>query len=259
MNNKINESIDIVDKFIGSAKVTEITIGCSDSKVYKIEKEDNTYYLKVATKGLLTREYNALNWLQGKLEVPKIVLYDDTTEKEYLITESISGEMVCSDNMINNPDKALDIIVEAFNTLYKVDIANCPFNVGIDYKLNIIENNVKNDLIDYNDLKDNTKEKFDSLEEIVKYLKDNKFKEELCFSHGDTSLPNIFANDNHFSGFIDVGECGIADKWFDLAICEKSIIRNYGQEYVKKFYEKLNIKEDRFKIDYYLLMMKLYL
>lgn len=256
---KINESIDIVDNFIGSAKVSEITIGCSDSKVYKIEKEDNTYYLKVATKGLLTREYNALNWLQGKLEVPKIVLYDDTTEKEYLITEAIPGEMVCSDNMINNSDKALDIIVESFNNIYKVDIKNCPFNVGLDYKLNIIENNVKNNLINYNDLKDNTKEKFNSLEEIVKYLKDNKFKEELCFSHGDTSLPNIFANDNHFSGFIDVGECGIADKWFDLAICEKSIKRNYGLEYVKKFYEKLNIKEDRFKIDYYLLMMELYL
>lgn len=253
------KTIDVVDKFIGSANVSEITIGCSDSKVYKIEKEDNTYYLKVATKGLLTREYNALNWLQEKLEVPKIVLYDDTTEKEYLITESIPGEMVCSDNMINNPNKALDIIVEAFNNIYKVDIKNCPFNVGLDYKLNIIENNVKNNLINYNDLKDNTKEKFNSLEEIVKYLKDNKFKEELCFSHGDTSLPNIFANDNHFSGFIDVGECGIADKWFDLAICEKSIKRNYGQEYVKKFYEKLNIKEDRFKIDYYLLMMELYL
>lgn len=257
--NKINKSIDIVDKFIGNATVTEITIGCSDSKVYKIEKEDNTYYLKAATKGLLTREYNALNWLQGKLEVPKIVLYDDTTEKEYLITEAIAGEMICSDNMINNQDKALDIIVEAFNNLYKVDITNCPFNVGLDYKINIIENNVKNNLINYNDLKENTKEKFSSLEEIVKYLKDNKFKEELCFSHGDTSLPNIFANDNHFSGFIDVGECGIADKWFDLAICEKSIKRNYGQEYVKKFYEKLNIKEDRFKIEYYLLMMELYL
>ena len=90
-------------------------------------------------------------------------------------------------------------------------------------------------------------------------MQNNRFPEELVFSHGDTSLPNIFALKDKFSGFIDVGESGIADKWFDLAICEKSILRNYGQEYVNKFYEVLNIKRDDFKITYYLLMMELYL
>ena len=87
----------------------------------------------------------------------------------------------------------------------------------------------------------------------------NKFNDEKCFSHGDTSLPNIFALKDKFVGFIDVGECGIADKWFDLAICEKSIRRNYGEEYIQQFYNELNIVPDREKIDYYLLMMELYL
>ena len=72
-------------------------------------------------------------------------------------------------------------------------------------------------------------------------------------------MPNIFALKDKFVGFIDVGECGIADKWFDLAICEKSIRRNYGEEYIRQFYNELNIVPDREKIDYYLLMMELYL
>lgn len=72
-------------------------------------------------------------------------------------------------------------------------------------------------------------------------------------------MPNIFAIKDRLSGFIDVGESIIADKWFDLAIYEKSILRNYGQKYVDKFYESLNIKRDDFKINYYLLMMELYL
>ncbi len=93
----------------------------------------------------------------------------------------------------------------------------------------------------------------------MQYLKENKFKSKLCFSYGDTSLPNIFAYNNEVSGFIDVGECGIADIWFDLAICEKSIKRNYGEEYIPKFYEELKIIPNRKKIDYYLLMMQLYL
>lgn len=72
-------------------------------------------------------------------------------------------------------------------------------------------------------------------------------------------MPNIFANNEKLSGFIDVGECGIADKWFDLAICEKSILRNYGPDYVKKIYETLKIRRDGNKINYYLLMMEVYL
>lgn len=90
-------------------------------------------------------------------------------------------------------------------------------------------------------------------------LKESQFKEELCFSHGDLSLPNIFALNDEFSSFIDVGESGIADKCFDFAICEKSIKRNFGEECISKFYEELNIVSDREEIDYYLLMMELYL
>lgn len=81
----------------------------------------------------------------------------------------------------------------------------------------------------------------------------------MSFSHGDTSLSNIFCKYGKFTEFIDVGECGIADKWFDLAICQKSIKRNYGIEAVDKFYQQLEITPDNDKINYYLLMMELYL
>ena len=248
-----------IKEFIEGSKLEEINIGCSDSQVFKIDKDNSVYFMKIAKSGLLTQEYNALKWLNGKLEVPKIILYDSNNNVETLITESIKGEMVCSDNMLQNPDVGLKVIAEAFNHLYNVDYKDCPFNVGIDYKLQLVKNNVKNNLINYYKLKDETKEKFSSLDEIIKFLEDNKFKEEKCFSHGDTSLPNIFCYNKKFSGFIDVGECGIADKWFDLAICQKSIVRNYGEEYVEKFYKELNIEPDYNKINYYLLMMQLYL
>lgn len=70
-------------------------------------------------------------------------------------------------------------------------------------------------------------------------------------------MTNLFVIDDKFVGFIDVGECGLADKWLDLAVCEKSIIRNYGKEYVDKFYELLGIVPDREKIDYHLLLLEL--
>ena len=153
----------------------------------------------------------------------------------------------------------MKVIAEAFKKIYSVDIKDCPFDTSIDYKLALVNDNVRKGLIKEENIKKEVLEKYGSIDNILSYLNINKFYEPLCFSHGDTSLPNIFALNNHFSGFIDVGECGIADKWFDLAICEKSIRRNYGDEYVKAFCQELGITPDQDKIDYYLLMMELYL
>ena len=248
-----------VESFIKNANLSEISIGCSDSQVIKIDKNDKIYFLKTAKKGLLTQEFNALNWLNGKLSVPEIVLFDDETENEFLITKAVPGVMVCSEKYLDNPIRALEIIKQAFNSIYSVNISDCPFDVSNKYKLSLIKNNVEKGLIKNEDLKSETLKRFGNVEGLLNYLIDNQFEEELCFSHGDTSLPNIFSFDDKFSGFIDVGECGIADKWFDIAICEKSIRRNFGEKYVSKFYKKLNIVPDRNKIDYYLLMMELYL
>ena len=167
--------------------------------------------------------------------------------------------MVCNSTFEKNPSKGIKVIKEAFDDIFSVDIKDCPFNVSIDYKLDLVENNVKNKLLDINEIDKEALDKYKTPENILKYLKENQFHDELCFSHGDTSLPNIFADNDHFSGFIDVGECGIADMWFDLAICEKSIIRNYGKEYVNEFYDTLGIRRDGKKVEYYLLMMQLYL
>lgn len=253
-----NVSLD-VNNFIKNADIEKISIGCSDTEVFKITKESKEFYLKIGKNDTLIREFTALNWLKGKLSVPEIVLFDENNNYEYLITEALPGEMICSDYYENNPEEALKIIKEAFDNLYSIDISTCPFNVSIDYKLNLVQKNVENNLIKKENISKKVLDKYKSPENILNYLKNNKFKEELCFSHGDISLPNIFALNYKFSGFIDVGECGIADKWFDLAICEKSIKRNFGDKYVSKFYETLNIIPDRKKIEYYLLMMELYL
>lgn len=250
---------DKIQEFINNCELDEINIGCSDSQVIKVTKDDKTFFLKIASLGLLTSEYEKLKWLENRLSVPKIVLYDKNDTIEYLITESINGEMVCSDKYIINPILGLKVIAEAFNEISKVDISDCPFDVSINYKLNLVEKNIEDKLINISQISKKTLDRFGNLENILKYLKENKFDGNNCFSHGDTSLPNIFANNDKFSGLIDVGECGIADKWFDLAICEKSIRRNYGEEYISKFYELLNIVPDRRKIDYYLLIMELYL
>lgn len=249
---------DQISEFIQNSKLHEISIGCSDSHVIEIIKDTNIYFLKIMKSGLLKNEYEHLKWLNDKLPVPEIIMYITENGMDYLVTKKMDGEMLCSDYYVENPDIAIKVLGAAFNKIYSVDISDCPFDVSNDYKLSLVSKRVKEKKVTTEDLKESTRNRFGTVEKLLEFLENHRPKEELVFSHGDTSLPNVFGEKKEFKGFIDVGDSGIADKWFDLAICEKSIRRNYGEEYVKKFYNELKIKYNEEQISYYLYMMELY-
>ena len=242
-----------VNEFIKDAnRIEEISIGCN-SAVYKIRKKSKVYYLKIADH--LSQESIRLDYLQGKLNVPEKVFYEKYNGKSYLLTKEIKGEMLCSDYYSDHPLEGIDIIVEAFNHIYSMDYKDCLIDESLDTKISEIEkrfSSIKDSDIDENILKE-----FHTKENILKFIKGNKPKQIIGFTHGDMSLPNIFAINGHFSGLIDVGNAGLSDIYFDLVICEKSIERNYGKEYIDIFYNKLGIEKDEFKSKYYRILMSL--
>ena len=240
-------------EFIKDAnRIEEITIGCN-SKVYKIRKKSKVFYLKEANH--LSKESIALDYLQGKICVPEKVFYEKYNNKSYLLTKEVKGIMLCDDYFDEHQLEGIDIIVEAFNALYSIDYSDCTIDETIDTKIKEIESRFSS--IKESDIKDDILERFHNKECILKYLKGNKPKQIIGFTHGDMSLPNIFALNGHFSGLIDVGNAGLSDIYFDIVICEMSIERNYGKEYIGVFYDKLGIEKDEFKSDYYRILMSL--
>ena len=245
-SNRLNEFLKDANK------IEEITIGCN-SVVYKVRKKSKVYYLKIADH--LSKESIRLDYLQGKLPVPEKIFYEKYNGKSYLLTREVKGSMLCSEYFENNPLLGIDIIVEAFNALYSIDYSDCVIDETIDTKIKEIESNLSN--IKESDINEKVLKRFHSKEAILRYLKGNKPKQIIGFTHGDMSLPNIFALNNHFSGLIDVGSSGLSDIYFDIVICEMSIERNYGKEYIDVFYDKLGIEKDEFKSEYYRILMSL--
>ena len=248
---------DVISKFLEDSIMKEISIGCSDSQVIYISKKVENYYLKMSKKNQLLNEYQKLTWLKEKLPIPDVITFIQENETDYLITSEVKGDMLCSKYYQDNPLKGIQVLKAAFDKIKKVNITNCPFNNTNNIKISLIKKRIENNLVDERNLSDKAKEKFQNLKNMMAYLEENKPKEELMFSFGDISLPNVIANKERLIGFIDLGECGIADKWLDLAICEKSIIRNYGIEYVDMFYEALGIEREADKVEYYLFMLEL--
>ena len=80
-------------------------------------------------------------------------------------------------------------------------------------------------------------------------------------------LPNVFLQQDKISGFIDLGRCGIADRYQDIALCYRSLVNNYQGAYGGKVYptfyperlfEKLGIEPDWEKVRYYILLDELF-
>ena len=93
---------NVIKDFIENAELKEISIGCSDSQIIRVEKKEKIYFLKIMGANFLAKEYERLKWLQGKLPVPKVEMFIQEFNNDYLITEEITGKMLCDDYYINN-------------------------------------------------------------------------------------------------------------------------------------------------------------
>lgn len=246
-SNRLNEFLKT------ATSIEKITIGCSGKKVYKIRKKSKVFYLKVANH--LSKESISLDYLKDKVIVPEKVFYEKYNGMSYLLTKSLNGIMLCDDYFDDHVMEGIDIIVEAFNALYNIDYSDCVIDETIPVKIKRIEENIG--LIKEENIKKEILDRFHTKQAILKYLKGNMPKQIIGFTHGDMSLPNIYACNGHFSGLLDTEDAGLSDIYYDLVVCEMSIERNYGKEYVDVFYEKLGIEKDEFKSDYYRILLSL--
>ena len=246
-SNRLNEFLKT------ATSIDEVTIGCSGKKVYKIRKKSKVFYLKVANH--LSKESISLDYLEDKIMVPEKVFYEKYNGMSYLLTKSLNGIMLCDDYFDDHVMEGIDIIVEAFNALYNIDYSDCVIDETIPVKIKRIEENISK--IKEKDIKKEILDRFHTKEAILKYLKGNMPKQIIGFTHGDMSLPNIYACNGHFSGLLDTEDAGLSDIYYDLVVCEISLERNYGKEYIDVFYEKLGIEKDEFKSDYYRILLSL--
>ena len=241
-------------------------IGMSDSqvlifadKVLKIQKDEAEARNEIAM----------LLWLDGKLPVPNVLFYTIEKEMCFLLMSRVPGKMSCDMDYIKNPQLLAKLLAEGLKMFWSVDIKGCPVKSGIDAKLAIARMAVENNEVDMDDAEPGTfgPDGFHNPKELLTWLENNRPAEEPVLSHGDYCLPNIFAEDESLSGFIDIGRSGVADKWLDIAICYRSLKHNYDGTYTGEAYEgfqpellfeELGIEPDWEKINYYILLDELF-
>ena len=235
-------------EFLKDATKVEHISSSNNINVYKIRKKSKIFYLKVSNH--LSAESIRLEYLNGKINIPEKVFYEKYNGMSYILTKEVKGIPLSDEYFINNPMLGIDILVDVFNHLYNIDYSDCILDETIDNKIKYIETkNIK--------LNDDLIKRFHTKESLIKYIKGNKPKQIIGLTHGKLTLNNIITIDNKFSGLIDVGFSGLCDIYYDLVMCEMSIEKYYGINYVDVFYDKIGIERDEFKSDYYRLLISL--
>ncbi|MEU6238273.1 phosphotransferase, partial [Kitasatospora sp. NPDC047058] len=76
--------------------------------------------------------------------------------------------------------------------------------------------------------------------------------------HGDACAPNtLVGDDGRYSGHVDLGALGVADRWADLAIATWSTQWNYGPGWERPLLDAYGVARDEERIAYYRLLWEL--
>lgn len=205
-----------------------------------------------------------MRWLEGRLPAPRVARFERTGGKEYLLMTRVPGKMACDQDYLSQPELLLSLLAEALHMLWQVDCAACPQSRTLDEELAHARWSLENGKVDFSRCEPETfgPGGFKSPEALLSWLENNKPPLEPAFTHGDCCLPNIFFQGNRVSGFIDLGDAGIADRWRDLALCYRSLKHNtngfYGHTVYgfqpERLFDFLGVRPDWDKLRYYILL-----
>lgn len=253
-----------IKHLIDTEQYEKDTIGMSSASILLFEDK----VLKITeADGEAENEVGVMQWLSGKLPVPKVFCHEIYKDRSYLLMSKLPGVMACDPSLLSNPPRLTAILAEGLKQLWQVEISACPFDNGLAKKLEMAKYNVEHDLVDVNNVEPETfgKDGFRNPAHLLDWLIENQPEEELVFSHGDFCLPNLFVKDGKVSGFLDLGKCGRADRYQDIALCYRSLQHNFNGKYGSHegldpdlLFELLGIEPDYNKIKYYKLLDELF-
>ncbi|HWU17933.1 MAG TPA: APH(3') family aminoglycoside O-phosphotransferase [Devosia sp.] len=244
-----------------SAQWQRQTIGESNALVYRLSPSDDApLFLKGERQTPLAElpdEIARLSWLaQHDIACPSIVDVAEHGEWQWLLMSALPGHDLASGPI--DAARLIELYAEALLRLHAIDIADCPFDLRLDRKLALAAARVTAGLVDEDDFDDDRKgwtaaAVFEDLQQTAPAAED------LVVCHGDACLPNLLAENGVFTGFVDCGRLGIADRYQDLALAHRSLVFNLDAAAADAFLDAYGVaKPDRERMAYYRMLDELF-
>ena len=186
----------------------------------------------------LAAEAERLRWAARYLTVPPVLEAGSDGTGSWLVTAGIAGENAVADRWKQDPATAARAIGAGLRALHDaLPVADCPFSWSPEHRL-----------AGYlGDDRDPAR-----AERAERLLAEAPPVDRLVVCHGDSCAPNtLIGDDGRWSGHVDLGRLGVADRWADLAVATWSTVWNYGPGWEKTVLDAYGIDEDPERTGYH--------
>jgi kanamycin kinase len=218
-------------------------------------------YVKWAPAGSgldLAGEAGRLRWAAPFTPVPTVLAVGSDALGGWLMTAGLPGENAVTGRWQRDPATAVAAIGAGLRAFHDaLPVAGCPYTWSAGDRLAVVRHRASAGLIDPRDWHSDHR-KLTGVDHAVAILADVPPVDELVVCHGDTCAPNtLLTDDGRWSGHVDLGSLGVADRWADLAIATWSTQWNYGPGWEGPLLEAYGIAPDPERTRYYRLLWDL--
>ena len=230
------------------------------SVMYRLASRDGIHYLKVVRRGWrpsAAEEMERTVWARSHLPVPRVLDHGATPENTWLLTEGIDGRDATNSAFREDISGLVHRLAGGLRRFHEAPVEACPFQFRIADAISLVRHRFATHQIDaardfHPEFAALTVEA--AVEQLVTSVPDG---EDLVVCHGDYCVPNILLRGPEVVGFVDLGELGVADRWWDLAVATWSITWNFGRGYEDQFLESYGATPDDARMRFYRLLYDL--
>jgi kanamycin kinase len=196
-------------------------------------------------------------WAAPFTPVPRPLVQGSDTLGSWLVTEALPGESAVSPQWTGRPAVAARAIGEGLRALHDaLPVPDCPFTWSLEERRGRILDLAASQGLDPAGWHPDHAG-LDASRALA-LLADAPPVDRLVVCHGDPCAPNtLIGADGRWSGHVDLGRLGVADRWADLAVATWSLDWNYGPGWSGELLSAYGIVDDPARTRWYRLLWDL--
>ena len=183
-------------------------------------------------------EAKRMRWLQLYSPVPHVIDHGEGDGLSWLLTEGLPGRNAIDPGLLAEPAALVAALGRGLRRFHDgTPAAACPFRFTNEFAMERVRERVRT--------RDVTAAQLERLESL------RPATEDLVVCHGDPCLPNFLVEDGEVTGYVDLGDVSIADRWRDIAIALWSVTRNLGPGWEDVFLRAYGVERDEARVAFY--------
>ncbi len=217
---------------------------------YRLTWGDAVRFCKLDDPRALADEVARTRWAAAHLPVAELL--DHGTG--WMLTRGLPGVDATAPELLARPEDTVRALASGLRRFHRAPVADCPFDFRLSAALARVRRRVaEGRVVPARDFHPEFRY-LTAATALAELERDRPETEDLVVCHGDYCFPNALLQADEVTGFVDLGELGVADRWWDLAVATWSVVWNVGAAHERLFLETYGVAPNPARTRFYRLL-----